>query len=201
MTKYAALIAALFVLSACTDNESTPWSRLESAAPKPKAVTNTPDAAVKSWWQARDARQSFDSVVCAETRELYRPTDQTLLSLANNRITAAIADPDMCLPTTYAREITKVDIQSDTRALVQAQVYNSTPPSNGYILDPDEKKKKERGIRLQYLLERSDTHQPWKISQIYSADRYCFQPVVDGWCPVHEDPAGNANAYVWEISQ
>jgi hypothetical protein len=201
MMKSAALFAALFLLSACTNNESTPWSRLESAAPKLKAATNTPDATVKSWWQARDARQNFASIACEEMRELYSPIDQTLLSLASDRITADIAAPDRCLPTTYAREITKVDIQSDTRALVQAQVYNSTPPSKGYTLDADDRKEKKRGIRMQYLLERSDTNLPWKIAQIFSDDRYCSHPVVDGWCPIYEGPAGSANAHVWAFSQ
>jgi len=201
MQKFAAILVIILSLTGCAREEESPWTRLKAAAPHLTASTNTPDAAVKSWWQARDARANFGAKVCNEMRELYDPVDRTLLSLAAAKITNDIADPERCAPTVYSRDISKVDIQSDTRAIVQAQVRNATPPSKGYVLDEDDKRDKDRGIRMQYLLERNDANQAWKIAQIYSDERYCSHPVVDGWCPVYEGPAGSSNAHVWAFSQ
>lgn len=201
MTKLSALLAIALALTGCNKEQDTPWTRLQAAAPQPSAATNTPDATVKSWWQARDDRANFGAKVCDEMRELYGPVDRTLLSLAASNITDDIADPDRCAPTVYSRDITKVDIQSDTRALVQAHVRNATPPSKGYTMDEDDKQRKGKGRRMQYLLERQDAQQPWKVTQIYSSDRYCVHDSVDGWCVLYKDGSGTANSYVHEYSQ
>lgn len=199
--KLPALLAIALALTGCNKEQDTPWTRLQAAAPQLSLSTNTPDSTVKSWWQARDARVNFSARVCVEMRDLYGPVDQALISLAAGTISNDFADPERCAPTVYSRDITKVDIQSDTRAIVQAHVRNATPPSKGYTMDEDDKQQKGKGRRMQYLLERQDAQQPWKITQVYSSDRYCVHDSVDGWCVLYKDDRGTANDYVQEYSQ
>lgn len=201
MTKLAPLLAIALALTGCNKDEETPWSRVKAATPQLIVANNTPDATVKSWWHARDARSNFGSTICAEMRPSYGTVDSALVSLASSNIVEDLTDPNRCAATVYSRDITKVDIQSETRALVQAHVRNATPPSKGYTMDVDDKERKAKGRRMQYLLERQDAQQPWKITQIYSSDRYCVHDSVDGWCVLYKDGRGTANAYVHEYSQ
>lgn len=201
VTKLAAILAIAFTAAGCTQEEETPWTRVKAAAPQVTVASNTPDAAVKSWWQARDARSNFGSKICAEMRGVYGPVDGALVSLASANIVEDLTDPGRCAPTVYSRDISKVDIQSDTRALVEAQVRNSTPVSKGYVMDKDEESQKRKGVRMQYLLEREDAQKPWRISQIYSFSRYCSNDSVNGWCVLYDGDKGTANSYVNEFAQ
>lgn len=201
MTKPALLLALAIVLAGCSKEDETPWTRLQAAAPQLKVAANTPDAAVKSWWHVRDEQERYAVAVCKELTELYRPFRSTLDDLSTQGLLAKLAGEEKCDQQTYQREIVNVDVQSETRALVVAHVRNSKPPTPGYVLNIDERDKKERGVRIQYLLERADNTQTWKIAQVYGQNRYCTVAPVNGWCPLYNQSQGSANTYVFESDQ
>lgn len=199
--KSVLLLALVVALAGCSKEEETPWMRLQAAAPQVKVVADTPEAAVKSWWEARDQHEKYSLSICKELTELYRPIRSAQDSLATDDLLAKQANQNGCPETSYTRHILNVDVQSDTRALVVAQIQNTTPPTPGYVPDSDERAKKERGDRMQYLLERADKTKSWKIAQVYTSDRYCTVAPVGGWCPVYSNKKGSANTYVFEFDQ
>lgn len=134
-------------------------------------------------------------------RPLYGIADTVKKDLFVASESRAKSDDDVCRKQTYRREISKVDIQSDTRALVYATVQNSVPPTPGYVMDADDKRRKEQGLSLRYLLERSGADKPWKIAQLYAQESYCSRAKVDGWCAVYGDNSGTANAFVFAATQ
>ncbi|MBB1596873.1 hypothetical protein A9973_22685 [Achromobacter sp. UMC46] len=194
------LLALAIVLAGCSKEES-PWTRLQAATPQLTVAANTPDAAVKSWWHVRDEEARYAVTVCKESAELYRPFRAARDSLSTQGLQANLAANDQCDPESYEREIVNVDVQSDTRALVVAHIRNAKPPTPGYVMNIDERDKKERGVRMQYLLERADNTQAWKVTQVYGQNRYCTVAPVNGWCPLYNQSPGSAHTYVFESAQ
>ncbi|MNV55254.1 hypothetical protein D3C71_1474840 [compost metagenome] len=201
MTKPVLLLALAIVLAGCSKEEESPWTRLQAATPQLKVAANTPDAAVKSWWHVRDEEERYAVIVCNESAELYRPFRSTREGLSTEGLLAKQAGQDKCDQQIYEREILNVDVQSDTRALVVAHIRNSTPPTPGYVMNVDERDKKERGVRMQYLLERADNTQTWKVAQVYGQNRYCTVAPVNGWCPLYNQSPGSAYTYIFESAQ
>lgn len=200
VTKPALLVALAIVLAGCSKEES-PWNRLQAATPQLKIAANTPDDAVKSWWHVRDEEERYAASVCKELAELYRPFRSTLGELSTQALSANRAGEEKCDTQSYEREVVNVDVQSDTRALVVAHVRNTTPPTPGYTMNIDERDKKERGVRMQYLLERADNTQTWKVAQVYGQNRYCTVAPVNGWCPLYNPSQGSGQTYVFETAQ
>ncbi|CAB3707719.1 hypothetical protein [Achromobacter pestifer] len=200
MTKPALLLALAIVLAGCSKEES-PWTRLQAATPQLKVTANTPDAAVKSWWHVRDEEERYAVAVCKELAELYRPLRSARDSVSTEGLQANLAGNEKCDQESYDREIVNVDVQSNTRALVVAHIRNSKPPTPGYVMNIDERDKKERGVRMQYLLERADNTQAWKVAQVYDQHRYCTVTPVNGWCPLYNQSPGSGHTYVLESAQ
>jgi hypothetical protein len=201
VTKPALLLALALALAGCSKQEETPWARLQAATPQLQLAANTPDAAVKSWWQVRDAHDRYTVTACKEMTELYRPFSSAEDTLTTPDLQAKQNGSEKCSLETYERSIVNVDVQSDTRAFVVAQIRNSTPSTPGFPVDADERERKDRGVRMQYQLERADKTQDWKIAQVYGRNRYCEVAPVNGWCPVYNRKAGSANSYVYEFGQ
>jgi hypothetical protein len=194
-------LTLVIALVGCNKENDTPWSRLQAASTAPSVANNSPDATVKSWWKVLDAESELAFSTCKETRPLYRPVDAVKKNLLVESVRRERSDDDACSKQTYQRAIGTVDVQSDTRALVYAIVQNSVPPTPGYTMDAEDKVRKEKGLRLRYLLERGDKDQPWKISQLYADDSYCSRTKIDGWCPVYGDSPGTANSFVFAATQ
>lgn len=201
MTKPALLLVLALALTGCSKQEETPWERLQAATPQLQLAADTPEAAVKSWWQVRDAHDRYTATACKEMAELYRPFSAAEDSLSTAPLQTRQNGDQKCSVETYERSVVNVDAQSDTRAFVVAQIRNTTPSTPGFPVDNDERDRKERGVRMQYLLERADKTQGWKIAQVYGRNRYCEVAPVNGWCPLYNRTAGSANSYVFEFSQ
>ncbi|MDH3063346.1 hypothetical protein QEP16_08510 [Achromobacter insolitus] len=201
MTKPALLLVLAIALTGCSKQEETPWARLQAATPQLQLTANTPEAAVKSWWQVRDAHDRYTTTACKELAVLYQPFTSAEDSLATAELQARQNGDEKCSVQTYERSVVNVDVQSDTRAFVVAQIRNTTPSTPGFPVDNDERDRKERGVRMQYLLERADKTQNWKIAQVYGRNRYCEVAPQNGWCPLYTRKAGSANSYVYEFSQ
>ena len=99
-------------------------------------------------------------------------------------------------PPSFDRQITKVEVQSETRAVVTARIKNVTPPEVGATLDDESRTAKEAGEPFQYLLERKDAKSGWKITKIAS-----FPSYASDWKDVYEKPKPSNNRYVYGFYQ
>jgi hypothetical protein len=96
----------------------------------------------------------------------------------------------------FERKIEKVEIESDTRAVVNAVIRNSAPPEPGAVLDDSDRAAKEAGERYRYTLERKGTADSWKISSIENYPSYARK-----WESAYSVPKPSNNRYVYEQFQ
>ncbi len=155
-----------------------------------EAANNSPDVAVKSWWRIKDASAVIRIEVCKNNLKLAAPYFAKLSQLAEKQL---ISEGE-CekTPLVFDRQITKVDVQSDTRAVVTAHVRNATPPEDGATLDAEAKKTKEAGEPFQYVLERPDTKSGWMITKISS-----FSSYTKDWRDAYPKAEPSDNRYVY----
>jgi hypothetical protein len=85
---------------------------------------------------------------------------------------------------TYAREILKVQNESETRAIVFAVIKNTTPPSSGAQPTEFDKRLREDGIRFRYVVEKTD--KGWKVSQVF---RYFEMGETKQWNKIYDVPS------------
>lgn len=157
-------------------------------------ATNSPDAAVKSWWSVKDAGMLLDREACYEYERLKSPTIEKLKSLASSDLPIGKVCIDDLL--SFDRKITKVKIESDTRAVVMAVIKNSTPPEPGAELGDRDREAKELGEQYRYTLERKDTSSYWQISRIEN-----FPSYARDWQDAYTKPTPSNNRYVYEQLQ
>lgn len=156
-------------------------------------AANSPDAAVKSWWSVKDAGIRLDREICHEYMKMSEPTAKKLSELASD----SFPFRDRCSVThSYDRKIAKVEIESDTRAVVNAVIKNSEPPEPGAEFDESDKKAKENGERYRYTLERSNSAASWRISAIEH-----FPSYARDWEEAYSKQKPSNNRYVFEQFQ
>lgn len=186
----------LFALAGCLDQGKMPEG-LAQATKEAKALgvaNNSPDLTVKSWWAAKDAAMRLDSQICFEYVRFQAPVSEQLRKLATSEI--PIDRPCDGGVFIFDRVITKVEIQSDTRAIVRATIKNATPPEAGAVLDDRDVKAKAEGEPYLYTLERKDISSGWAISRI---DR--FPSYARDWERAYEKPQPSTNRFVYEQYQ
>lgn len=159
-----------------------------------EAANNSPDITVKSWWRVKDASMAVRVEVCKNDLRLAATYFEKLAKLSSNDL----YNSDSCAlaPLSFDRQIAKVDVQSDTRAVVTAHIKNVTPPEDGAKFDTDDKKAKEAGEPFRYLLERNDAKSGWQITKIES-----FPSYARDWQDVSEKPVPSNNRYVYGLYQ
>ncbi len=155
---------------------------------------NSPDAAVKSWWRLKDSGIRLTAEICKRNQSIASPYTKKLSELSTGAIYNERSCPES--PITFDRQITKVDVQSDTRAVVTAQIRNTTPPDQGASLDSGDKRTKEAGEPLQYVLERKDSNSGWKIAQV---SRY--RAYTQSWESVFKKPEPSNHKWVYDWLQ
>lgn len=165
-----------------------------SAVSSIETASNSPDATVKSWWSVKDASALVRVEICKNNQKLATAYFDKLSQLS----TGDLIGRGDCgqKPMSFDRQITKVEVQSETRALVIARIKNSTPPEDGAVLDSDAKKAKEAGEPFQYLLERKDAQSGWRITKIAS-----FPSYANDWKDVYEKHEPSNNRYVYGAYQ
>ena len=192
------LIGALVVglLAGCLDQGKMPegLAKATKEAEALKNADNSPDATVKSWWAAKDAAMRIDSQICFEYVRMQSPASEKLLELATSEISVERAcDGHVFI---FDREITKVEIESDTRAIVKTTIKNITPPDPGAVLDDSDVKAKAKGQPFRYTLERKNSSAGWSISRIDT-----FPSYARDWERTHEKPQPSTNRYVYDKYQ
>ena len=187
---------ALVALAGCLEQEKVPEGLAQATkqANDLSIADNSPDLTVKSWWAAKDAAMRLDSQICFEYVRLQAPASEKLHKLATSEIPIdRPCDGDVFV---FDRAITKVEIQSDTRAVVKATIKNATPPEAGAVLDDSDIKARAEGEPYLYTLERKNASSGWAISRI---DR--FPSYARNWERAYEKPQPSTNRFVYENYQ
>lgn len=171
------ILAITSLLSACGKNESPQQSTtVLSNVVKPKTTldinNSSPDNAVKSWWAYLDFQEKEVQEDCMrpEAGTVFKHPEY-LSKVAQEellKVTSPKAIP--CELNTYARDIQEVKIESETRAIVFANIKNSTTIPVGAVVSDLEKKWRENGFKYKYLVEKGSLG--WKVSQVYKFDEF-----------------------------
>lgn len=196
MNRILAISLSTLALAGCLEKgeKSEGLAKAKNAIEKIEVTRNSPDMTVKSWWRVKDASMDLYLEECKERMKVEDPVFKKLSELSTPDIYTGRECNNS--PDTYDREITKVDVQSDTRALVYARISNTTPPDEGAVLSEKDRKRKEEGEGYQYVLERKDANAEWKISQVSNSTYWSPE-----WKSVFKKPEPSSNKYVFEYQQ
>ncbi len=128
MRLFVGAVLALF-LSGCLDQgKPDGLAKATKDVESIEVTSNSPDAAVKSWWAVKDAGIRLDLELCAEYTKSTAPVNDKLRSLASD----AFPFRERCsVAHAYERKIVKVEVESETRAVVNALNKNVEPRSPG----------------------------------------------------------------------
>ena len=96
----------------------------------------------------------------------------------------------------YERKIAKVEVESETRAIVNAVIKNVEPPEPGAEYDDAARKAKESGERFRYTLERQKATDGWRISSIEH-----FPSYARDWEEAYSKRKPSNNRYIYEQFQ
>jgi hypothetical protein len=165
-----------------------------SALGEIEASNNSPDVTVKSWWRVKDATAVVRFELCKNNVKVAAQHYEKLSQLSSGDLLGQ----GRCgqKPPSFDRQVTKVDVQSETRAVVTTHIKNVTPPEEGAVLDADAKKAKEAGEPFQYVLERNDAKSGWKITKIAS-----FPSYARDWQSAYPKIEPSNNRYVYGVFQ
>lgn len=186
-------VAALVGCKADKDPPRSAVDMLQGEARSIKLDLSTPDLAVKSWWALKDNQASVEAELCQDTFKA--------LSVVSARMKEAHAQPDHvwfdCRPKEqYSRVIEKVQIESESRAVVFAVVKNATPPDPNAVLSSSERSSKDAGQRYRYTLTHPSSGTDWKIEQVDI--KYSWS---DEWESVYSPPEPYKYIYIDDLLQ
>ena len=169
-TKYSTLLVALCLgflafLHGCDQvNQSVvekvpKWERVVVDA-------STPDKALKSYWKLRDAQNSNfqkftnDSHVKKLLNEIYGSYGDIVVPLIAKQKLELLESP----VETFSREIKKIVFESETKAVINAEVRNVTPIAEMAYLSVNDMAKRNNGNEYKYVLEKAG--EAWKVSEV-----------------------------------
>lgn len=132
---------------------------------RPEINLETPDNAVKSWWRVIDAKDALDIDLCN-----YRKNKVTALYKAQSDLTTGntqeyFKNGHDCHKDDYSRRIEKVNIETETRAIVFANVKNITPVPEGVKIYNFSKNDAKNGVAFKYVLTKENGK--WLIEEMY----------------------------------
>nr|WP_312968699.1 hypothetical protein [Pseudomonas sp.] len=186
------VVTALAVLTGCLEKEEKN-RELEEATSHLLSVpiaTNSPDATVKSWWAVKDAELLLTAEICREYARMKIPVAEKLAKLKAE--TFSTAQDCSAGNLKFERRIEKVEVESETRAVVAALIRNTTPPDSGAVLGDKDRIMKESGEKFRYILERTDSNAGWGISVIES-----FPSYARDWEPAYPPREPSNHVYVF----
>jgi hypothetical protein len=125
---------------------------------------DTPDTAIKSWWEIIDAQEKFHLAICQLNEKTYKSWQEGVFAKAvTPEARERFGHRTTCSLDSYKRTIDEVKNESETRAIVYATVWTTTaPPEN---TAKDELQEAKRGTKFRYVLEKLAGK--WLISDMY----------------------------------
>lgn len=181
LSRVTLLLPLVFVLLACNDNggaktATEQQSKSQESAAKDKPATsrkfvapipnlNSPDNAVKSWWALNDAVQQFVNEGCKRNDWRNEAIVLARLSISAGGTKEFFQAPDDCILDTFDRKIERASVETDTRAVVMANIKNNTKLPEGVSLANSSKEDVEKGISYKYVLARESDK--WYVDEVY----------------------------------
>ncbi|MCS4296236.1 hypothetical protein M2375_004494 [Comamonas sp. BIGb0152] len=135
----------------------------------PSVDISTPDKAVKSWWAVVDSKINFKYQECTQAASAEQTALlQAQLRLATGAVKSYLQHDKECTLFAYDRRIDRVDIETESRALVVATIKNSTRPKAGQSISKNTVEAASVGVEYRYVLSREDDG--WRVDDIYQYD-------------------------------
>ena len=135
----------------------------------PSVDIATPDKAVKSWWALVDARASFKHQECTQAPNAEQAAlRQAQLRLSTGAVKSYLQQDPNCTLYTYDRRIDRVDMETESRALVVATIKNITRPKEGQSIAGNYAEGGTVGAEYRYVLSLEDDG--WRVDDIFQYD-------------------------------
>lgn len=166
LNRIALLLPLVFALQACNDDGAAKAKLASDAkfvAPTPNL--NSPDNAVKSWWALNDAVDKYVNENCKRQANKVSEDRAARISISFGSTKEFFQKADDCILETYDRTIERASVETDTRAVVMANIKNSTKIPEGASLSNHSKDEVEKGISYKYVLTRDSDK--WYVDEVY----------------------------------
>lgn len=206
--KYIPAVLATLLIAGCQQSHDA--STAKTAVSPPSLPTSalvidvsTPDRALKSYWQAKDAyrKAEFDwsAAQVPEVQKLKSKIGYDAAKLMAGDVLSAHQEmdkPGRSQFEEFSREIVDIKQDTESRATAMVRVKNSTPVPDGVVVSDSDKKQREEGEQLKYILEKDSGG--WKIAQVYQYSKTNIILHQEPWQKVFSAPTarGYANVYV-----
>lgn len=145
----------------------------------PEANLSSPDNAVKSWWALTDAIAKLENDEC--NRESSRQTSvrHARRQLAAGNTKEYFQQKPSCRIESFDRSIERASVETETRAVVIANIKNSTKLPEGLALSKFSKEYVENGVNYKYVLTRESSN--WYIEEVYKYNSTNLSLKKDPW--------------------
>lgn len=174
-TRAVVLAASAFGLAAC-DKQATdaaPTKQTADIQAPPVMDASTPDRAVKSWWAMRDwaaaswrknLRVYTASTEYETTRKMMDAVGAKGIFESEARFSAGQTAEE------FGRSILQATVETESRAVVLAEIKNTTPLPKDADLDKYGTEAREIGVRVRYVLEKEGA--VWKVAEVWEWRKY-----------------------------
>jgi hypothetical protein len=160
--------AFLIILSACSKPDPQNQEKIQGKKNAFKEVQldlTTPDKALKSYWSVIDAAvYNEKSVKDKYSSELSSAYSQ--LALVQSKTIYEERYSNSRPIETFSRDIIEVKVESESRAVIETLIKNTTPNPKGAELADFQKESREDGVRYKYVLEKNKN--AWIVIEIWS---------------------------------
>lgn len=130
----------------------------------PTPNLTSPDNAVKSWWALNDAIDKFTYENC---RLATRGVDARIaarVNLSSGNAKEYFQKPIECDLETFDRTIERASVETDTRAVVMANIKNVTQLPEGVRLNKYSEQYVKKGVSYKYVLTRESDK--WYVDEV-----------------------------------
>lgn len=180
MKLYQIALLALSI-AGCSQNQDSATAKAPTPSEVPKLVVDasTPDRALKSYWQVKDAVRKlghdWNVTAISDFQRLKSKARIDNKKLMTSDVLAAHQEYDRPAQVQlkfidYSREILEIKQDTESRATALVKVRNSTPISAAISLSDSDKKQRAEGEKFRYVLEKEEDG--WKVAQVYKYVTY-----------------------------
>lgn len=191
-----ALFPLLFSLAACKNETPTATSadadqkvvvakenlksesRVINFVP-PEPNLSSPDNSVKSWWALNDAIAKEYNEECKRGDPRSEAFQAARRALATGGTKEYFQKTNNCRLSEYDRTIERASVETETRAVVLANIKNATRLPDGVSLSKYAKENVEKGLSYKYVLARESDK--WYVDEVYVYDSTNVYLKRDPW--------------------
>lgn len=168
-------MTVLMLVVACGDSVTPPIKNAAANVPAPAVDVSTPDKALRSYWSTMDSVRAYRRQVYEESVPKLATVDAALNKVLAPPLMKVFAASKDGAPETFSRDIIEVKVESDSRAVVQAVVKNTTPIPAGADVTRQDEEARRHGEPYRYILEKGEGG--WRVAEIWEWEKYMQQ----GW--------------------